>query len=69
MQIEYDVELYGSQKKVQLPFVMGVMSDLAGKSRVAQPAIEDRKFLEIDVDTFDDRMQAMPARGVLGATR
>ncbi|GAA6199788.1 hypothetical protein NBRC116599_10130 [Aquicoccus sp. SU-CL01552] len=62
VQIEYDVELYGSQKKVQLPFVMGVMSDLAGKSRVAQPAIEDRKFLEIDVDTFDDRMQAMAPR-------
>ena len=32
VQIEYDVELYGSEKKVQLPFVMGVMSDLAGKS-------------------------------------
>ena len=31
VQIEYDVEVYGSQKKVQLPFVMGVMSDLSGK--------------------------------------
>jgi len=31
VQIEYDVELYGSEKKVQLPFVQGVMSDLAGK--------------------------------------
>ena len=31
VQIEYDVELYGAQKKVQLPFVMGVMSDLSGK--------------------------------------
>ena len=30
MQIEYDVELYGAEKKVQLPFVMGVMSDLSG---------------------------------------
>ena len=62
VQIEYDVELYGSQKKVQLPFVMGVMSDLAGKSRTAQPTIEDRKFLEIDVDNFDDRMKAMAPR-------
>lgn len=34
VQIEYDVEVYGSQKKVQLPFVMGVMSDLSGKSEV-----------------------------------
>jgi pilus assembly protein FimV len=62
VQIEYDVELYGSEKKVQLPFVMGVMSDLAGKSNVPQPAIEDRSFLEIDVDNFDDRMRAMAPR-------
>lgn len=62
VQIEYDVELYGAQKKVQLPFVMGVMSDLAGKSEVEQPAVADRKFLEIDVDNFDDRMKSMAPR-------
>ncbi|QEW19754.1 type VI secretion protein, family [Marinibacterium anthonyi] len=62
VQIEYDVELYGSEKTVQLPFVMGVMSDLAGKSHVEQPAPGDRKFLEIDVDNFDDRMKAMAPR-------
>ena len=62
VQIEYDVELYGSQKKVQLPFVMGVMSDLAGKSHVAQPPVANRKFLEIDVDNFDERMKAMAPR-------
>jgi type VI secretion system protein ImpB len=62
VQIEYDVELYGSEKKVQLPFVMGVMSDLAGKSEVPQPAIADRKFLEIDVDNFDERMKSMKPR-------
>ncbi|MGS4946423.1 type VI secretion system contractile sheath small subunit [Meridianimarinicoccus sp. RP-17] len=62
VQIEYDVELYGAEKKVQLPFVMGVMSDLAGKSEVPQPGIADRKFLEIDVDNFDDRMKAMKPR-------
>jgi type VI secretion system protein ImpB len=62
VQIEYDVELYGAEKKVQLPFVMGVMSDLSGKSEVAQPAVADRKFLEIDVDNFDDRMKSMAPR-------
>ncbi|MEO9575344.1 MAG: type VI secretion system contractile sheath small subunit [Tateyamaria sp.] len=62
VQIEYDVELYGAEKKVQLPFVMGVMSDLAGKSEVPQPAIADRKFLEIDVDNFDERMKSMAPR-------
>lgn len=62
VQIEYDVELYGAEKKVQLPFVMGVMSDLAGKSEVPQPAVADRKFLEIDVDNFDERMKSMQPR-------
>jgi type VI secretion system protein ImpB len=62
VQIEYDVELYGAEKKVQLPFVMGVMADLAGKSEVPQPGVADRKFLEIDVDNFDDRLKAMKPR-------
>ena len=62
VQIEYDVELYGAEKKVQLPFVMGVMADLAGSSEVEQPGIADRKFLEIDVDNFDERMKAMKPR-------
>lgn len=64
VQIEYDVELYGAQKKVNLPFVVGVMSDLAGKSdsEEAQKVVADRKFLEIDVDNFDARMKAMKPR-------
>ncbi|WP_370281474.1 type VI secretion system contractile sheath small subunit [Pseudooceanicola sp.] len=60
VQIEYDVELYGAEKKVQLPFVMGVMADLSGKAEV--PAVGDRQFLAIDADTFDDRMKAMAPR-------
>ena len=62
VQIEYDVELYGAEKKVQLPFVMGVMSDLAGKSEEPQPSIADRKFMEIDVDNLDERMKSMKPR-------
>ncbi len=62
VQIEYDVELYGAQKKVQLPFVMGVMADLSGKPAEPLPAVGDRKLLEIDVDNFDDRMKAMKPR-------
>jgi len=62
VQIEYDVELYGAQKKVQLPFVMGVMADLAGKPEEPLPAVADRKFLEFDVDNFDQRMKAMKPR-------
>jgi type VI secretion system protein ImpB len=62
VQIEYDVELYGSQKKVQLPFVMGVMADLAGAQETPPPKVEDRKFLEIDHDNFDNRMRALKPR-------
>ena len=62
VQIEYDVELYGAEKKIQLPFVMGVMSDLSGKPAEPLPAVADRKFLEIDVDNFDDRLKAMKPR-------
>ena len=62
VQIEYDVELYGSEKKVHLPFVQGVMADLAGKSNEPLAPIADRKFLEFDIDNFDDRMKAMKPR-------
>ncbi len=62
VQIEYDVELYGAEKKVQLPFVMGVLADLSGKPEEALPAVADRKALEIDVDNFNDRLKAMKPR-------
>ena len=62
VQIEYDVEVYGAEKTIQLPFVMGVMADLSGKSEEPLPAVADRKFLEIDVDNFDDRLKAMKPR-------
>ncbi len=45
VQIEYDVEVYGASKSIQLPFVMGVMADLSGKPVDKLPNVEDRKFL------------------------
>ena len=62
VQIEYDVEVYGAEKTIQLPFVMGVMSDLSGQPAEQLPAVADRKFLEIDVDNFDSRMKSMKPR-------
>src|SRR6478609_8983910 len=62
VQIEYDVETYGSEKKVQLPFVMGVLADLSGKPAEALPPVDQRKFQEIDIDNFDSRMKAMHPR-------
>jgi type VI secretion system protein ImpB len=62
VQIEYDVELYGSNKKMQIPFVMGVMADLSGKPAEPLAPVADRKFLEIDVDNFDERLKATKPR-------
>lgn len=62
VQIEYDVEIYGSEKKIELPFVMGVLADLSGKPVEALPPVTERKFLEIDIDNFDERMKAIQPR-------
>lgn len=62
VQIEYDVELYGAQKKVQIPFVMGVMSDLSGDSKEPLPGVDERKYMAVDVDNFDERMKSMKPR-------
>ena len=62
VQIEYDVEVYGAQKKVQIPFVMGVLADLSGDAQEPLPGVDERKFANIDVDNFDERMKSMKPR-------
>jgi type VI secretion system protein ImpB len=62
VQIEYDVELYGAEKKIQLPFVMGVMANLSGTPAEPLPDVADRKFLDVDIDNFDQRLKAMKPR-------
>lgn len=60
--IEYEVETGGAKQKVELPFVMGVMSDLSGKSKVEKKTLNDREFLDFDMDNFDKRMSAISPR-------
>lgn len=62
VQIEYDLELYGAEKKINLPFVMGVMADLSGNPAEGLAPVEQRKFLEIDIDNFDERLKASKPR-------
>jgi type VI secretion system protein ImpB len=51
---------YDAERKVELPFVMGVMSDLSGNnSKVEKPELAERKFLEFDMDNFENRMAAI----------
>lgn len=64
VQIAYDVEHYGSPTTIELPFVMGVMADLAGKStsREAQKPPAERAFVEVDAGRFPAFMEALSPR-------
>src|SRR5262245_13830093 len=51
---------YHAERLIELPFVMGVMADLSGNTPgVEKTKIEDRKFLEFDMDNLDSRMAAI----------
>lgn len=59
VQIQYE-DPYDSEKMVELPFVMGVMSDLSGNNPgVEKEAVEDRSFADVTKDTLDDYMAAV----------
>ena len=59
VQISYE-DPYDAEKQVELPFVMGVMSDLSGNSsKVEKVPMADRKFSNVDMDNFDDYMESV----------
>lgn len=60
--IEYEVATYGSVEKVSLPFVMGVMSDLSGKSERAKKEMGERDFVNVDMDNFGDFQKSIAPR-------
>lgn len=64
VQIAYDVEHYGSPTTIELPFVMGVMADLAGKSETkeAMKTVNERSFVEVDAGRFGKFMEALAPR-------
>jgi type VI secretion system protein ImpB len=62
VQITYDVETGGAIEKKELPFVVGVLADLAGKPSEPLPPVKDRKFVNIDRDNFNDVMSAIGPR-------
>lgn len=61
VQIDYDCEVL-SEKKRELPFIMGVLADLSGKPEEALPSLNDRSFTEIDNENFDDVLKASKPR-------
>jgi type VI secretion system protein ImpB len=60
--ITYEVETGGAQVMKEIPFVMGVMSDLSGQPKEALAKFKDRKFVDVDRDNFDDVLKSMKPR-------
>lgn len=66
VQIEYDVEVGGAEQRVELPFVTGVLADLAGHPLNPLPVLAERSWREIDSYNFDAQMSAMRPRLAIG---
>ena len=62
VQLTYDVEVGDAIETKELPFVLGVVSDLSGHPEAPQPRLKDRKFVQVDKDTFDDVLHGMAPR-------
>jgi len=57
VQISYEVETGGAMKKVELPFVVGVLADLTGQPKEAMKPLRDRPVVNIDRDNFNEVMK------------
>jgi len=62
VQITYDVEIGDAIEKKELPFVVGLMSDLSGNPAQPLPKLRDRRFVEIDRDNFNEVMEKISPR-------
>ncbi|MFL2656527.1 MAG: type VI secretion system contractile sheath small subunit [Burkholderiaceae bacterium] len=62
VQITYDVEIGDAIEKKELPFVVGLMSDLSGDPAEPLPKLRDRRFVEIDRDNFNEVMEKITPR-------
>ena len=61
VQIDYDCEILSDRKR-ELPFIMGVLADLSGDVKEPLPSLIERKFTEIDSENFDDVLKANKPR-------
>jgi len=64
VQLTYDVEVGDAVEQKELPFVMGVMGDFTGQQDPDKPLpkLKDRKFVNVDMDNFDEVMSGMAPR-------
>lgn len=61
VKLTYDVEVGDAIEQKELPFVVGVLGDFTGKQDPEKPLakVKDRKFVNVDLDNFDDVMKGM----------
>lgn len=64
VQMTYDVEVGDAVEQKELPFVVGVLGDFAGQSEKDQKRLKDRKFVNVDMDNFDEVMEGIAPRAV-----
>lgn len=64
VQLTYDVEKGDAIEQKEIPFVVGVLGDFSGKPEEVQPRIKDRKFVNVDMDNFDEVLSGMAPRAV-----
>lgn len=64
VQLTYDVEKGDAIEQKELPFVVGVLGDFSGQPEEPLPKIKDRKFVNVDLDNFDEVMEGMAPRAV-----
>ena len=60
--ITYDVETGGAIEKKEIPFVVGVLADLAGQPEKPLPPVKERNFIEIDRDNFNQVLNSSNPR-------
>lgn len=65
VQITYDVEIGEAIEQKELPFLMGILADLSGKSEVEKSRLKDRKFIDIDRDNIDEIMASIQPRAAM----
>lgn len=62
VQLTYDVEKGDAIEEKELPFVVGALGDYRGQSEKEQPRLKDRKFVNCDMDNFDEVMKGLEPR-------
>lgn len=60
--LTYDVEVGNSIETKEIPFVVGVLGEFSGDSVLEQSRLKDKKFVEVDLDTFDEVMSGLAPR-------